>query len=70
VLDGTPDIELFDRTSGSWVRMPHIAGQAAAVNQPARYVDATTGTVLVRLSNQRADGSSFQFFVRIEGNVR
>jgi hypothetical protein len=69
-FDGAPDIELFDRTTGSWVRLPHISGQAVAVNEPARYVDPTTGTVLVRLSNSRADGVGFQFFVRIEGNVR
>jgi hypothetical protein len=70
VFDGAPDIELFDREAGGWVRLPHIAGQAVAVNQPTRYVDPTTGTVLVRLSNSRADGSGFQFFVRIEGTVR
>ena len=69
-FDGAPNIELFDRTTGGWVRLPHISGQAVAVNEPARYVDPTTGTVLVRLSNERADGVGFQFFVRIEGNVR
>jgi hypothetical protein len=69
-FDGAPDIELFDRAAGGWVRLPHTAGQAVAVNQPTRYVDPTTGTVLVRLSNSRADVSGFQFFVRIEGNVR
>ncbi|MGZ8528074.1 MAG: hypothetical protein ACXWWR_04700, partial [Candidatus Limnocylindrales bacterium] len=69
-FDKAPDIELFDRTTGSWVRLPHISGQAVAVNEPTRYVDPTTGTVLVRLSNQQADGVGFQFFVRIEGNVR
>ncbi|MEO8228581.1 MAG: hypothetical protein ABI628_02335 [Chloroflexota bacterium] len=69
-FDGAPDIELFDRVAGGWVRLPHLAGQAVAVNQPTRYVDPTTGTVLVRLSNSRADVSGFQFFVRIEGNVR
>jgi hypothetical protein len=69
-VDGTPEVELFDRTTGSWVRLPHISGQAVSVNQPNRYVDPTTGTVLVRLSNNRSDGVGFQFFVRIEGNVR
>ena len=69
-FDGAPNIELFDRTTGGWVRLPHISGQAVAVNEPGRYVDPTTGTVLVRLSNDRADGVGFQFFVRIEGNVR
>ncbi|MDP9482505.1 MAG: hypothetical protein M3P84_04695 [Chloroflexota bacterium] len=69
-FDGAPEIELFDRTTSSWARLPHIAGQAVSVNQPSRYVDPTTGTVLVRLSNERADGVGFQFFVRIEGNVR
>ena len=69
-FDGAPNIELFDRTTGGWVKLPHISGQAVAVDEPGRYVDPTTGTVLIRLSNDRADGVGFQFFVRIEGNVR
>jgi hypothetical protein len=69
-LDGAPDIELFDRTTGGWVQLPHFSGRTVTVNEPSGYVDPTTGTMLVRLSNDRADGASFQFFVRIEGNVR
>ena len=69
-FDGTPDIELFDRTTSAYVRLPHVSGQAIAVDHPERYVDPATGTVLVRLVNSRADGVGFQFFVRIEGDVQ
>lgn len=69
-FDGAPDIELFDRVSSQFVRLPHISGQAISVEHPERYVDPTTGTVLVRLVNERADGVGFQFFVRLAGDVK
>lgn len=69
-FDGAPDIQLFNRSSGSWDRLPHVSGQAISINGPSRYVDPTTGTVLIRLTNSRSDGVGFQFFVRIEGNVK
>ncbi len=69
-FDGAPDIELFDRTTSAFVRLPHVSGQAVSVDHPERYVDPTTGTVLVRLINDRADGVGFQFFVQIAGDVK
>ena len=45
-----------------WVRLPHLAaGVRYAVADPARYVDPTTGTVLVRFVNDRSDGVGFSF---------
>ena len=70
-FDGVPEIDVFDLESGTWLRLPHLAGgKVVAVRHPERYVDPAIGTALVRLSNGRADGIGFQFFVRIEGVVR
>jgi hypothetical protein len=71
-FDGIPEIELFDRTGdGQWVRLPHFASdQRYEIEEPARYVDPVSGTVLVRFVNDRQDGASFTFQVRIEGRVR
>jgi hypothetical protein len=70
-FDGLPEVDLFDRTAGSWVRLPHLAGGVAtSIKDPERYVDPTSGSVLVRFVNDRTDGVGFQFAVRIEGQVR
>src|SRR5450759_5198992 len=53
-FDGLPEVDLFDRTAGAWVRLPHIAGGVAtSVKDPDRYVDPTSGSVLVRFVNSR-----------------
>ncbi|MDP9484067.1 MAG: hypothetical protein M3P84_12700, partial [Chloroflexota bacterium] len=47
--DGTPFIELFDRQAGKWLRFAHVdGGTSVSIAEPARYVDPTSGTVLVR----------------------
>jgi hypothetical protein len=71
-FDGIPEIELFDRTGdGQWVRLPHFASdQRYQVEEPSRYVDPVSGTVLVKFVNDRQDGAGFSFQVRIEGHVR
>lgn len=70
-FDGLPEVDLFDRTAGAWVRLPHIAGGVAtSVKDPDRYVDPTSGSVLVRFVNSRTDSVGFQFAVRIDGEVR
>jgi len=71
-FDGIPEVELFDRTGdGSWVRLPHfVQGELYEVKEAQRYVDPASGTVLVRFVNDRQDGASFTFQVRIEGQVR
>ncbi|MBI2776505.1 MAG: hypothetical protein HYX57_04440, partial [Chloroflexi bacterium] len=71
-VDGLPELELFDRTgSGSWVRLPHPGqGTAYSIENPERYVDPTTGQVLVRFINEVQDGGvGFQFQVAISGVI-
>jgi hypothetical protein len=67
-----PQIELWDRTgTGTWVRMDAIdADKAYDVANPERYVDPGTGTILVRFVNETMEGLSFNFRVRVEGDVR
>ena len=70
-VDGLPEVELFDVTTQGWVRLPHLSqGQRHAVAEPARYVDPTSGSVLVRYVNDRMDGVSFAVDLSISGDVR
>jgi hypothetical protein len=70
-LDGTPAIELFDRTSGSWVRFAHVpSSSTVAVDDPGRYVDPTSGTVLVRFRTGDQNGVGFSFQIQLEGTVQ
>ncbi len=70
-FDGLPEVDLFDRTAGAWVRLPHLGGGVpVSIKDPERYVDPTTGSVLVRFVNDRTDSVGFQFAVRIDGEVR
>ncbi|HEX5588672.1 MAG TPA: hypothetical protein VFX65_00090 [Candidatus Limnocylindrales bacterium] len=70
-LDGIPEVELFDRVSGLWARLPHMGnGSAYTIEAPGRYVDAATGQVLVRFVNDQLDsGVGFQFSVAISGEI-
>jgi hypothetical protein len=69
-FENLPDVELFDRRGdGKWLRMDRLdVGQVYEVDHPERYVDPGTGTLLVRFVND-SEGASFQFDVRIEGDV-
>lgn len=72
VQDGLPEVELFDLSGeGTWVRLPHLtAGTRYTVENPERYVDGPSGTVLVRFVNDQPDMSfGFQFGVAISGDV-
>jgi hypothetical protein len=70
VIDGLPEVELYDRTTATWRRLPHLAGgNAYAVAGPADYVDPGTGTVLVRLLNPNNDSVGFSMDVAITGDV-
>jgi hypothetical protein len=67
-FDGTPEFQLFDRTSGLWQEFGHVSpGSSVLVNHPERYVD-TSGSLLVRFVN-RADQEFFQLVLRIEGAI-
>jgi hypothetical protein len=70
-FDGLPEVEVFDREASAWHRLPHLSqGQAYDLAHPARYVDPTTGTFLVRYVNERNDGVGFTAAVAIEGTVK
>ena len=72
IQDNLPEVELFDLSQGTWVRLPHLkAGQPYAVKAPERYADPSSGAVLVRFVNEQPDGNfGFQFGLSISGNVR
>jgi hypothetical protein len=71
VFDGLPEVELYDLTTSSWRRLPHMAsGARYAVDEPGHYVDGTTGTVLVRFINDSNDTVGFQLDLAISGDVR
>ncbi len=69
--DGTPFVELFDRQAGAWMRFAHFSGSTSvSIADPARYVDPTSGTVLVRFRASDQNGSGFSFQVQLEGKVQ
>ena len=73
VEDGLPEVELFDRSGdGAWVRLPHLSADTRyVIDGAARYVDSSTGNVLVRFVNDQADRSfDFEFGVAITGTVK
>ncbi|MCI0344163.1 MAG: hypothetical protein L0221_01790 [Chloroflexi bacterium] len=71
IQDNMPEVELLDLVEGTWVRLPHLtSGQNYTVAAPERYVDAGSGTVLVRFVNEQPDASFyFQFEIAISGDV-
>jgi hypothetical protein len=70
-FDGLPEVELFDLVAGDWVRLPHMAGGARyAIAEPTRYVDPTSGSVVIRFVNDRSDGVGFSFDLSMTGSVR
>ncbi|HET9457152.1 MAG TPA: hypothetical protein VFO78_07410 [Candidatus Limnocylindrales bacterium] len=69
--DGVPEVEVFDRTSGTWQRLPHFTqGTTYELEDPANYVDEATATIQVRFVNERQDAVGFGFNVALEGTVR
>jgi hypothetical protein len=71
MFDGMPEVEVFDLTTGTWARLPHLAqGTTYELSDPERYVDPTTGTLQVKFRNDRQDGVGFGFNVSLEGTVR
>jgi len=70
VVDGLPETELFDLTTSSWVRLPHITpGSKVSVADPARYVDPVSGTVMVRFVNDVNEQVGFNALLSIRGTV-
>jgi hypothetical protein len=69
-FDGLPETEVLDRTTGSWLRLPHlVSGQTYELKDPARYVDPATGTIQVRLVNEHQESVGISFNVVIHGEV-
>jgi hypothetical protein len=70
-FNGVPEVEIFDRTgNGTWHRLPRLSmGQTYDVRDPAKYVDPTTGAVLLRLVNERQDPISVYLNMSIGGTV-
>jgi hypothetical protein len=71
-FDGMPEVELFDISGeGEWKRLPHLdQGQRYSIASPARFVEPTTGTVLIRFVNENADSVGFTMAVELDGNVQ
>ncbi|HVL53491.1 MAG TPA: hypothetical protein VM344_04470, partial [Vitreimonas sp.] len=71
-FDHTPALELFDRADGGrWVRMASMeAGKSYEIDDPDRYIDPASGTLLVRFVNELEEEIGFTFQVRISGEVR
>jgi hypothetical protein len=70
MFDGIAEVEVFDLEAGTWMRLPHMqSGTRYAVESSARYVDPTTGTVLVRFVNEVSDGVGFTIDLTISGDV-
>jgi hypothetical protein len=71
--DFLPEIEVFDRTGeGAWVRLPRLAGdQQYRLANPTRYVDPTTGQMLVRFVNDNLEMSvGFAFQLALVGKIQ
>jgi hypothetical protein len=65
-----PGIELFDRAAGAWRPVEDlVSGGSVEIKNPARFVDPSSGTVLVRLTNDRQDAVSFQLALQLEGEM-
>ncbi len=69
-FDGLPEVELYDLSTSTWKRLPHLEGGTRySVKDPARFIDPATGTVLFRFVNDRNDGTSFALDVSISGAI-
>jgi hypothetical protein len=70
VLDGLPEVEVFDVSGQEWKRLPHLLpGPRYSLADAVRYVDRSTGTVLVRYVNDRQDNVGFSVDISITGTV-
>jgi hypothetical protein len=70
VVDGIPEVELYDLTTSTWRRLPHLTGGSRySVAAPDHFVDPGTGSVLVRLINSSNDSVGFNLDIAITGDV-
>jgi hypothetical protein len=66
---GLPRFELFDREAGAWREVTLANGKTVDVRGPARFVDPASGTILVRISNDRQDAVGLQLALQLEGRM-
>jgi hypothetical protein len=71
-FDGMPEVEVFDRTGiGAWKRLPHFTqSQVYDLADPVRYVDAGTGSILIRLVNEQQNEVNAYLNLSIQGSVK
>jgi hypothetical protein len=69
--DFLPEVEVFDLTSGEWMRLPRLVPEAGyTLEHPDRYVDPATGQVTIRFVNENPEGGAgFTFQIALEGTV-
>lgn len=70
--DFLPEVEVFDLTGGgTWVRLPRLTAETSyTLVNPARYIDSTTGQMLVRFINESPEASvGFSFQLALVGDV-
>lgn len=70
--DFLPEVEVFDLTGGgTWVRLPRLIAETSyTLANPARYIDSTTGQMLVRFINESPEASvGFSFQLALVGDV-
>ena len=70
--DFLPEVEVFDLTgAGTWVRLPRLDAEAGyTLARPSRFVDPTTGQMLVRFINESPEASiGFSFQLALGGDV-
>ena len=68
---GLPAIELFDREAGTWKTvLDVVSGAVVEIRDPGRFVDPASGTILLRLTNERQDAFGLQLAVQLEGEMR
>jgi hypothetical protein len=66
-----PRLELFDRDAGAWREVRDlVSGTVVEIRQPGRFVDPASGTVLVRLTNDRQEAVGLQLALQLEGEIR
>ena len=68
-FDGIPEVEVYDVAAAEWRRLPHLnAGQRYSIASPAKYVEPTTGALLMRFVNEM-DNASFLPGIEMSGVV-
>lgn len=70
VVDNLPEVELFDIVDGRWMAFPHLGNGVFEFEDPARYVDPSSGEVLFRFRNDIVDQMGFSYFPAIEVDLR